>query len=107
MKKLLLSLALVAGLGLNACIVAPVVPPIGIAFTEINAPLDVDFDQTKITTRSGMSESMSILGLVALGDASAKAAADNGTLKQIHHADYEYFNVLGVYQRYRTVVYGE
>jgi hypothetical protein len=107
MKRLMAVLVLaVCVLGLNACLRAPLVPPIGNAFSDLKAPLDIDYNNTALATKSGTSESMSILGLVALGDASAATAAAAGQITTITHADYEYFNVLGVYQRYRTVVRG-
>ncbi len=108
MKKLLLLAVLVFGaIGLNACLVAPVIPPVGLAYSNLQAPLDIDYHASPVVGKHGTSESMAILGLVALGDASAATAAQNGGIKTIDHADYEYFNVLGVYQRYRTVVYGD
>lgn len=108
MKKLLLCLGLAVCLtSLTGCLVAPVVPPLGTVFTEIQAPLDITYDGSAVTGKSGVSESMAILGLVAIGDASANAAAKEGNITTINHADYEFFNVMGVYQRYRTVVYGQ
>jgi hypothetical protein len=108
MRKALSVILLCSGLFvLQGCLCVPVKPPLGWVFTEIEAPLDFNYDPTQIHAKSGRSESMSILGLVALGDASAKSAADQGGITTIHHADYEFFNVLGVYQRYRTVVYGQ
>mgnify|MGYP001597089268 CR=1 FL=1 len=92
---------------LQGCLRAPVVPPYGIVYSEFQAPLYVDFNATPVATKSGQAESMSILGLIATGDASAKAAAAQGGITKIEHADYYYFNVLGVVQRYRTIVYGE
>lgn len=91
----------------SGCLVAPVIPPTGMIFTDIKAPLDYNMNETKNASRSGMSETMSIVGLIALGDGSIKAAAQNGGITTIHSADYEYFNIIGVYQRYRTVVYGD
>lgn len=108
MKKLLCLASLVASVaGLTGCLGAPVVPPYGIVYTNYKAPLDVDYDPTTIGGKDGYSQTESVLGLVAWGDASGAAAAEDAGIKTIHHADYEYFNVLGVYQRYRTVVYGE
>ncbi|MCC5876147.1 MAG: TRL-like family protein [Candidatus Sumerlaeia bacterium] len=91
----------------SGCLVAPVMPPPGMLYTDYKAPLDFDMNATKNATRRGESETMSILGLVALGDGSVKTAAQNGGITTIHSADYEYFNIIGVYQRYRTVVYGD
>ena len=50
---------------------------------------------------------MSVLGLVAVGDCSLKAAMDEGGLKSAEYADYEYFNVLGIYQKVTLRVVGE
>ncbi|MFA7256906.1 MAG: TRL-like family protein [Kiritimatiellales bacterium] len=93
---------------LTGCLVAPFVPPSGMAYSQFDAPLDVDFQNTDLSgMKKGTSETMSILGLVATGDASAQAAAKNGGITKIVHADYEYFNVLGVVQRTTVIVYGK
>ena len=105
--SLLTVMVLACGAMLTGCYSAPVIPPMGMAYANIQAPLDVDYDNTSVPSKSGVAESMSILGLVAMGDASAATAAANGNIDTITHADYEFFNVLGVYQRFRTVVYGE
>jgi hypothetical protein len=55
----------------------------------------------------GSASSIDILGLVAVGDASAKAAADSAGITRVEHMDYEYLNVLGVFQKYATIVYGQ
>ncbi len=108
MKHLaLLCVLALACAGLTGCMSAPVMPPMGGIFTDIQAPLDIDYDNTVVTGKVGKAESMSILGMVALGDASARTAARNGQISRIQHADYSYFNVLGVIQRYNTIVYGE
>lgn len=102
---------MVAALGacvmLSGCLVAPVIPPVGIIYSDIKAPLDHDFSGETVGTRSGSAETMSIIGCVALGDASIKTAAANGGITKIHSVDYEYVNIVGVYQKYVTVVHGE
>ena len=107
MRALSCVLILAAVALLTGCIAAPVIPPLGYVYTNIEAPLDVDYDKTDVTGKKGTAESMSILGLIAIGNASAEEAAANAGIDTIEHADYEFFNVLGVYQRYRTVVYGQ
>lgn len=92
---------------LQGCYSAPVKPPIGIVYSEVKAPLDVDFAATPVAQKSGSAESMSILGLFATGDCSAEAAAKNAGITKIEHADYYFFNVLGVLQRFRVDVDGE
>ncbi len=95
-------------LSMTGCIKAPFVPPTGVAFSQFNAPLDVDFQNTDMAgVKQGKAETMSILGLIAIGDASTQTAAQNGGITKIVHADYEYFNVLGVIQRATVIVYGK
>jgi hypothetical protein len=43
----------------------------------------------------------------ATGDASISAAMSNGGITRIHHVDNETLNILGIYARYTTIVYGE
>ena len=86
------------------CIAAPVVPPLGMIYTDVHAPLAPRGD---VGTRRGSSQVTSILGLISIGDASVKAAAANGNIREVKLVDYEYKNVLGVFQRYTTVVYGD
>lgn len=108
MKKLLTLVAVgAAPLLLAGCLVAPVMPPTGAVYTDYRAPLDWDQEESTVGPRTGVSQSTSILGLIATGDASIQAAARNGNISSAKGADYEYFNVLGVYQRYRTVLHGE
>jgi hypothetical protein len=86
------------------CIAAPVVPPIGLAYTELDAPLA---PRGEVGSKRGTSTVTAILFLVSTGDGSVRAAARNGGISDVKLVDYEYRNVLGVYQRYTTVVYGD
>ena len=58
-------------------------------------------------SKVGKATSTSILGLVATGDASIKTAAANGGIKRIKFVDYDVENILGIYGKYTTVVYGD
>ena len=86
------------------CIAAPVVPPIGLVYTDLDAPLAPRGD---VGSKRGTSTVTSILFLVSTGDGSVRAAAKNGGIREVKLVDYEYKNVLGVFQRYTTVVYGD
>lgn len=101
MVAALMALALLAG-----CFIAPVKPPTGWIYSGYKAPLDPDVQKSTLG-QSGKARSMSILGLVAIGDCSTQAAAQAGGITTVTHADYEFFNILGVYQRFTTVVYGQ
>jgi hypothetical protein len=110
MKYFFLVLASVSLLMMTGCYggyLAPVMPPQGWIYADIKAPIDTDANATVVSSKAGESESMSILGLVALGDASVRTAAANANISKIDHVDYSYFNVLFVYQRFTTRVYGE
>ncbi len=87
--------------------VAPFVPPLGVAYTNVTAPLDTDLGDTRLGTKSGEASSVCILGLVAYGDASVQAAAANGGLKTVNHVDCRYKNLFGICQRLTVVAYGD
>ncbi|MCX7001499.1 MAG: TRL-like family protein [Candidatus Sumerlaeota bacterium] len=84
-----------------------VIPPFGLIYADYKAPMDWNVNGTKMGSKTGIAESTSILGLIALGDCSINTAAKNGNIQTINHADYSYMNVLGVYQSFKTTVYGE
>ena len=80
----------------------------GCAYTSISRPLDTDFDKTELGAKVGRADSRVVFWLVAWGDSGAHAAAENGGLKVIKHADTEIYSILfGVYTRITTVVYGD
>jgi hypothetical protein len=55
----------------------------------------------------GESCASSILGMVAVGDASVSAAKAAGGITQVSHIDHDNFSVLGVYATTCTVVVGQ
>lgn len=109
--KALLAVAAVAVVGLSTtgCLTAPVVPPTGIIYSGFQAPLDYENADSAVspTLKSGKASSHNVLGLVAWGDSSLEAAAADGGIATATTADYDYFNVLFVYQRYTTIVRGQ
>jgi hypothetical protein len=100
--------AAVAGASLlSGCLTAPFEPPMGMIFSDVKAPLMVDYDKAQVSPKSGKAESICILGLVTTGDNSIQAAAAQGGIQTIEHVDYHYFNVIGVYQKTTVVVFGQ
>ncbi|BBO76393.1 hypothetical protein DSCW_38100 [Desulfosarcina widdelii] len=80
----------------------------GCAYVDVKSPLDVDLDRTTLGEKKGVAEARSVLWLFAWGDASYAAAAADGGITTLRHADQEVFNVLfGLYTRWRVVVYGD
>ena len=89
------------------CYTAPVMPPQGFIYTSVKAPMDIDYNQTPPAGKTGTASTTTILGLVSFGDASAASAAATGSINTIDNADYEYMNVLYIYQKFTTVVHGK
>ena len=78
------------------------------AYVDVRTPYDTDVNRTQLGARKGIADAYSLLWLVAWGDASYAAAAKNGQITVMRHADQEIFQVLfGLYTRWRIVVYGD
>lgn len=80
--------------------------PMGMIYTEVKAPVaagDGGMNYNKV----GTAKATSILGLVATGDCSIKAAAAHGGIKTIKYVDYDAKNILGIFGEYTTTVYGD
>ena len=87
---------------------APVIPPQGIVFSNVSAPLSTEFNQsTPIAPKQGTATAHSVLGLISWGDASTHTAAKNGSLSTINYADYQVLSILfGVYSDFTVVAHG-
>lgn len=80
----------------------------GCVYTQISMPLDGDLNETRLGDKVGRASFQSVAGLVAWGDAGTQAAAEDGGITVLQHADREILTVLlGLYFRHTTVVYGE
>ena len=80
----------------------------GCAYANVKAPMDKDLDKTTLGQKIGKASTYSIMWLVAWGDGSTAAAAEDGNITTINHMDVEFFSVLfGLYSRSTTVVYGD
>jgi hypothetical protein len=104
MKKKVLSLTavLVAMAFLAGC---ASLYPMGMAYTEVQLPTGATGAAKSL--KVGTSQCISVLALVAIGDASIEAAMKNGGITKIHHVDWDVKNILGIYGEYKTTVYGE
>ena len=97
MKRPFRALLAVGLLGLPGCL-----------YAHVKIPLDTDLNQTKLGSKVGTASNHSVLWLVSWGDASTNAAAKQGGITTINHADQEYLSVLWlVYGRQTTIVYGD
>jgi hypothetical protein len=60
-----------------------------------------------VGAKRGEACAISILGLIAIGDASAATAARNANITKIGLVDSDMMGVLGLFARHCTVVHGE
>jgi TRL (tRNA-associated locus)-like protein len=109
MKLILLIISLLGFLLISGCSAyrAPVQPPMGVLFQSTTAPLDTNVESTEMSDKSGEASASTILGLFSFGDCGVKKAAEDGNISVVKHADYNYLNVLGIYQKFTTIAYGE
>ena len=107
MKSAILVLFVVAVAVVATGCVAPYGAPNygGLVTANVKGPV-AGVDNNVGMSKVGTSESMGII-FFAQGDASIKAAMENGGITKVHHVDSESFSVLGLYSTYKTVVYGE
>ena len=88
------------------CVANSSAPVSGSYVTSVRAPFAVT-ENSGAYSKAGTSTALSVLGLVATGDASIETAAKNGNIKKIHHVDYHASNAVGIYASYTVIVYGE
>lgn len=104
MKKLMVAFAASAmAVVLSGCI-HPAAINSAIMLDELQSG---DFiDNSVKMEKCGRAEAKHVI-LFATGDASIRAAMRDADIKKIHHVDYKSTNVLGLYMRLETLVYGE
>jgi hypothetical protein len=78
-----------------------------VAFLYADASVPVHSTQNEVGKKKGEACATSILGLVTTGDASIRAAADAGGIKEISAVDASIKNILGIVATYCTVVSGQ
>jgi hypothetical protein len=103
MKLVAAALALVA---LNGCAMAQGgnAGATGFIYSGYKSPGNIG---TAAAGKTGQACLSSILGAVALGDASIEAAKKAGGITTVAHIDHEQFGVLGVYATSCTIVHGQ
>ncbi|MEN6627342.1 MAG: TRL domain-containing protein [Candidatus Sumerlaeia bacterium] len=109
-----------AGCGMYGIPKAPLMPPVGIIYTDIKAPLQakndwtLDYHNTPVNPGKTGTSSCIYVGIpfypmlsVALMDpATVETAAKSGGLNEVEYADYQFFTVLGVFSRFTVNAYG-
>ena len=81
--------------------------PVGMLYTEVQLPSHAVTESDVAYTKVGVSQAVSVLGLVAVGDASQRSAIRDGKISKVKYIDYSAKNILGIYGIYTTTVYGD
>ena len=76
------------------------------AFLYADATVGKQATNNNIGKKKGEACATSILGLVTTGDASIRAAADAGGIKELSAVDHSIKNILGIVATYCTIVSG-
>lgn len=105
MKKLALGVVAAMSMALASCSVVTTGSGMGALYTGVTEGA-VATGNT-LGTKVGTSQSIGVLGLVSVGDASIQTAAHAAGIKKISHVDVKKMSVLGLFAQYTTVVYGE
>ena len=80
----------------------------GCIYWNVTTPLDTDLHETELGSKVGRASAYSVMWLFAWGDAGTQAAAENGDIGIIRHADRQTMSVLlFLYTRQTTIVYGD
>lgn len=93
-----------AGSGCANVVFVPKGAPFALLYADATVPVRVT--ENKVAKKKGEACATSILGLVTTGDASVRAAADAGGIKDIAAVDHSMNNILGVVAKYCTIVSG-
>ncbi len=80
----------------------------GCAYVDIRSPYDENLNKTELGSKVGVSNIYSLLWLFAWGDGSYAAAARNGNITVMRHADQQIENYLfGLFIKRSIIVYGD
>jgi len=107
---------LAVALLLSGCAVntyrAPLHLPAGLVYTNVKAPMMVDFDRTPVCEAQGSATSLCLQDWILTGiavawdDCSIEAAARAGGLAEVAYADYELQTILGFFGKMTVTAYG-
>jgi hypothetical protein len=104
-KILFVAVALLGVASLSGCMGVVHSPALGILFTDVKWAEGGDAEGA-LGAKEGKACAQSILGLVAQGDASISAAAQNGGVTNVHTVEHSSRSILGIIGDYCTIVRG-
>jgi hypothetical protein len=104
MKKTIFTVAcaLALTLGMTSC---GAIGLVGSVYTGYTEPAAVT--SNVLGTKVGQGSAISVLGVVALGDAGIEQATKKAGIKKVSHVDKKVVSILGLYTKVIYTVYGE
>ena len=117
MRKLfaiLLVMLFLQGCALNVEPNAPFIPSTGIIYTHVKAPLSLDIEEAKFSEKQGRASDFLVafdvygvgFGNAGLEKALQNVRKGNKELEKAAYVDYEWFSVLGIFNRLTVNAYG-
>lgn len=103
----LIAIMLLVAIYVTGCAASAKAPVTGFLYTDVTAPVATSIDNSVKPLKSGTAFAQSILGWIAIGDASVRTAARNGGITKIHYVEQHTQSVLGIVATYTVTVYGE
>lgn len=100
----LISIVAIVAIFFSSCAIAKA-PLTGLIYTGTTAPVAVTSNEG--ASKVGTAKAISVLGLVATGQAGVQNACKNAGITKIHHVDEKAVSVLGIFASYEVIVYGE
>lgn len=100
----LISIIAIIAIFFSSCAIAKA-PLTGVLYTDTTAPFAVTSNEG--ASKVGTAKAISILGLVAAGEAGVQNACKSAGITKIHHVDEKAVSILGIFASYEVVVYGE
>jgi hypothetical protein len=76
-------------------------------YTNVTEPFAVGPNEGSGSLKRGEASATNILGIIAIGDYSIGTAAANGGIKSIKSVDVNVTNILFIFGKTTTIVYGE
>lgn len=105
MKKLLIIAAVAVTALLSSCASTGTVCGVGGIYTDVKSGMTAT--SNNVGSKVGTASATNVLGIIATGDASINAAANNAGIKKISHVDQQQKSILGLFTKYEVFVYGE
>ena len=92
---------------------APFLPPNGVIYTNVKAPLSTNYKNTPVSGKRGEASSFYLADPFFTGlsfawkNCDIQTAAENGNIGKVHYADYTAMKFLGIVGKTTVTVYGE